>query len=300
MDMLLFSGPMRLSIVSGRPLLRIAIALTLVLCCTPLVDLRAAEGRNIQLQVGDETVRAFLVDESADASRPGMVVVHGWWGLNEQMMGVAEQVAGLGYAAIVPDLYRGRLPADLGYAHDFMRDLDEDRVMQVLKGAIMHLRSTPGASRRPVGMIGFDMGGRVTLTAAIKGLPVQAAVSFYGDTRHDRDEIGALQIPFLGIYARDDRETPPDQVAQFESVLAELGKDAKIVVMADVGRYFSNEDRPGYDPEATHGAWFHTQEFLSSHLNGVEFVPQRKGKAFNDERVEKGPRWKKKQPPVPR
>ncbi|HET6279156.1 MAG TPA: dienelactone hydrolase family protein [Candidatus Polarisedimenticolia bacterium] len=290
---------MRLSIASRRPFLRIPIALIPVLSGAPLGALHAAEGQNLQLQVGDESVRAFLVEESADASRPGVVVVHGWWGLNEQMRGVAERVAELGYTAIVPDLYRGRLPADLGYAYDFMRELDEERVMRILKGAIQHLRSMPGAARRPVGMIGFDMGGQLTFSAAIRGLPVQAAVSFYGDTRHDRDEIGALQIPFLGIYASDDRATPPDQVAQFESILAELGKDAEIVVMADAGRYFSNEDRPGYNPEATKNAWGHTREFLSGHLNGAEFVPQRKGKPFNDERVEKDPRWKKKQPPPP-
>lgn len=274
-------------------------ALSLVLSCGLLVSPQAAEGRNLQLQVGGETVRAYLVEEGADASRPGVVVVHGWWGLNEQMMGATERVAELGYTAITPDLYRGRLPADLGYAHDFMRDLDEDWVMRVLKGAISHLRSMPGASRRPVGMIGFDMGGQLTLTAAIRGLPVQTAVSFYGDTRSDREAIEALQIPFLGIYAQDDRATPPDEVKAFESILKELGKNAKIIVLSEVGRYFSNEDRPGYDPEATRSAWSLTQEFFASNLNGAEYRPQPKRGHFDDQRVEKD-RWKKKPPPAPR
>jgi carboxymethylenebutenolidase len=262
-----------------------------------LADLQAAEGQNAQFEVGGETVRAFMVQEDSDADRPGVVVVHGWWGLNEQIRGVTERVTELGYVAIVPDLYRGRLPADHGYAHDFMRDLDEKWAMQVLKGAIQYLRSMPGAARRPVGMIGFDMGGQLTLTAALQGLPVQTAISFYGDTRNNRDELELLDVPFLGIYARDDRATPPDEVKQFESLLEELGKTSKIVVMPDVGRYFSNEDRPGFDAEATASAWFLTNSFLADNLAGSEYEPRHRGNAFNDERVQKDSRWKKKQPP---
>lgn len=302
MNMLLFSGPMRLLIVSSRNrnltgLLRAGSALLIVLSCMAIADLQAAEGENTQFDVGGETVRAFIAQADSDAGRPGVVVVHGWWGLNEQIRGVTERVAELGYVAIVPDLYRGQLPADLGYAHDFMRDLDEKWAMKVLKGAIQHLRSAPGAARRPVGMIGFDMGGRLTLTAALQGLPVQTAISFYGDTRNDRDELEALDIPFLGIYARDDRATPPDEVEEFESLLEQLGKSAEIVVMPNVGRYFSNEDRPGFDGEATASAWFLTRGFLADNLAEAEYVPRHRGKAFNDEQVQKDSRWKKKQPP---
>ncbi len=277
-------------------LLRTGIVLLLGLSCTALADLHAAEGQNVQFKVGGGTVRAFMVQEDMDVNRPGVVVVHEWWGLNEQMRGVAERVAEFGFVVIVPDLYRGRLPGDLGYAYDFMRDLDEEWVMQVLQGAIQHLRSMPGASRRPVGMLGFDMGGRLTLSAALRGLPVQTAISFYGDTRNNRDELESLDVPFLGIFARDDRATPPDAVEQFEGLLKELEKNAKIVVMPDVGRFFSNEDRPGYDPEATSGAWSLTKEFLAGNLNGAEYVPRRKMPVFRDEPLEKEDRWKKRPP----
>ena len=83
---------------------------------------------------------------------------------------------------------------------------------------------------------------------------------------------------------------------QFEGLLKELEKNAKIVVMPDVGRFFSNEDRPGYDPEATSGAWSLTKEFLAVNLNGAEYVPRHKMPAFRDEPLEKDRRWKK-QPP---
>ncbi len=304
MNMLLFSGPMRPIIVTKRlsprrrwsGLLRTGTALLVGLFCTALADLHAAEGQNVQLEVGGGTVRAFMVQEDVDVNRPGVVVVHEWWGLNEQMRGVAERVAEFGYAVIVPDLYHGRLPGDLGYAYDFMRDLDEEWVMQVLQGAIQHLRSMPGASRRPVGMLGFDMGGRLTLSAALQGLPVQAAISFYGDTRSNREELESLDVPFLGIFARDDRATPPDAVERFETLLEELEKNAEILVMPNVGRFFSNEDRPGYDAEAASGAWYHMKEFLAGNLNGAEYVPRQKIQAFPDEPLDKERRWKKKPP----
>jgi carboxymethylenebutenolidase len=261
------------------------------------VDLQAAEGQNVQFEVRGESVRAYLVEDEVAAVRPGIVLVHGWWGLNEQMRGVAERVAGLGYPTIVPDLYRGRLPADLGYAHDFMRDLDENWAMQVLSGAMQQLRSAPGASRRPVGMIGFDMGGALTLTAALRGLPLQTAISFYGDTRDGRESLKALGVPFLGIFAGEDRATPPDAIERFEALLRELGKEAKIVVMPGVGRYFSNEDRPGYDPESTRGAWSHVEIFLAEHLDGAGYEQRRKGMVFGDGPVDRTERWKK---PAPR
>jgi len=305
MSMLLFSRFMRRLFVSNRPcsrrhapaILRAAIGLALILFCAPLGNLQAAEGRNIQLTVGGETVRAYLVDEARDPARRGVVVIHGWWGLNEQIRGVTERVAELGYVAITPDLYRGRLPADLGYASDFMRALDEKWVMKVLRGAIQQLRSMPGASRRPVGLIGFDMGGELALSAAILGLPAQAVISFYGDTRNDREQLADLNVPFLGIYAGDDRATPPDEVERFETLLNDLGKNAKITVIPSVGRFFCNEDRPGYDPEGTRSAWFLAGEFLDSHLTGVEYTPQGRKKSFDDGRVGKDSHWKKKPPP---
>jgi dienelactone hydrolase len=125
---------------------------------------------------------------------------------------------------------------------------------------------------------------------------VQTAISFYGDTRSNRDELESLDVPFLGIFARDDRATPPEAVEQFESLLEELDKKAKVVVMHNVGRFFSNEDRPGYDPEATSGAWYYTKEFLADNLNGAEYVPRHKGRVFLDEPLAKDRRWKKKPP----
>lgn len=277
---------------------RLALVSALVLACASFAQLRATEGRNVQLQVGGETVRAFIAGEDIGADRPGVVVVHGWWGMNAQIKGVTERVADLGYVAIVPDLYRGRLPADLGYANDFMRDLDQDWVMKVLQGAIRYLRSMPGARRRPVGMIGFDMGGELTLSAALQGLPVQSAVSFYGDTRNDPAQMELLDIPFLGIFAHDDRATPPADVEQFEAMLEELGKNVQIVTLSDVGRYFSNEDRPGFDAEATRSAWSITRDFFAGNLDGTEYQPRRhKGKTVGDKRAEKDPRWKNRKPP---
>ena len=119
---------------------------------------------------------AWFSAASAGAQAPGFVMIQEWWGLNEQMKGLADRLAGHGLSVLVPDLYRGRLAASPDEANHFMTGLDfGDAALQDVRGCARHLKAA-GAPK--VGVGGFCMGGALTVIAAVHVPEVDAAVCF--------------------------------------------------------------------------------------------------------------------------
>jgi carboxymethylenebutenolidase len=221
-------------------------------------------GSPTSFKVGDETVQAWLARPAASGpTTPGIVVIHEWWGLNQQIKGVADRLAKAGYVAIAPDLYRGKQPADAGLAHEMMRGLSENRAVGIIKGAVAHLRSIDKAGSRSVGTIGFCMGGRLALATGLRGAPVQATVMFYGSVETEEDAIEPLRSPLLGIFGAADRGIPVEDVRKFEAALKAANKKATIIVYPAAGHAFFNEDRAAYDRDAAEDSWNRTVEFLA-------------------------------------
>ncbi|HET8947643.1 MAG TPA: dienelactone hydrolase family protein [Candidatus Polarisedimenticolia bacterium] len=231
------------------------------------------EGRIITFKVRNEDVQGYLVRPEKSGSAPGIVVIHEWWGLNDQIKHVADRLAEDGYMAIAPDLFRGKQGTDAGLAHDLMRGLNEAWAVDVVTGAVAQLRAIevrerrgPVTGRMPVGTIGFSMGGRISLATALAGADVQAAVMYYGNVETDKAALAPLAVPLLGIYGNEDRDIPLEQVRAFQTALKEAGKDATVLVYPGVGRAFFNEERPSYDAEAAKDSWERTRMFLKKNL----------------------------------
>ena len=235
----------------------------------PVPPARAAvprKGEMVTLEVGDEKVQAYLSRPPGDGVRPGVVVIHEWWGLNDQIKGVADRLARLGYVAIAPDFYRGKATTDRGYAHEYMRGLSESRAVEIIKEATTYLRTPGGGAHRKVGTLGFCMGGRLSLAAALKGADLQAAVMFYGSVETTPDAVKPLVCPLLGVFGREDGGIPVEEVKKFEAALKAAGKTAEIQIYPGVGHAFFNEDSPGYDETMAGDAWERTRTFFARHL----------------------------------
>ena len=108
---------------------------------------------------------------TAGQGRPGIVVIQEWWGLNDQICGVADRFARAGYNALAPDLYKGRVVATPDEANHLMTGLDfPDATHQDLRGAALNLKGTSGK----VGVLGFCMGGALIFAGSAKaagGMP---------------------------------------------------------------------------------------------------------------------------------
>jgi carboxymethylenebutenolidase len=199
----------------------------------------------------------------AGAARPAVVVIQEWWGLNDQICGVADRFARAGFNALAPDLYQGRVTQEPDEANHLMTGLDfPGATHQDIRGAAMHLR----AEGSKVGVMGFCMGGALTVAAAVHVPEVSAAVCFYGIPPKEFADPAAIAIPFQGHFANLDDWCTPQAADALERAMKEAGK------VADIHRYqanhgFFNERRAGvYDAECAQLAWERTTGFLARHL----------------------------------
>lgn len=229
------------------------------------VVLAAGAERTVELQAGDEKVKAYLALPSGPA-RGIVVVVHEWWGLNDQIRGIADRLAAEGYAAIVPDLYRGEVAVDPERAHELMRGLQDTRAGAILRAAAGHLRASEEAAGRKAAVVGFCMGGRQALLAALGASDFAGVVMFYGTPVIEKEKLAALSAPVLGLFGADDKGIPIADVKAFEAAARGAGKSVDTHLYMGAGHAFFNEARPSYNKEAAADAWKRTLVFLEKAL----------------------------------
>jgi carboxymethylenebutenolidase len=220
-----------------------------------------AEGREL---------RGYLARPAgARADLPGVVVVHEWWGLNDNVRAMTRRLAGEGYAALAVDMYGGEVAGTAEEARTLMLEVMEAREAGArnLRAAAEYLGER-GAPR--VGVLGWCFGGGWALQSALF-MPerVDAAVVYYGQPVTDRADLARLEAPLLGVFGGADRGIPAAQVRQMEAALKALGKDAEIVVYPGAAHAFANPSGQAYDARAAQDAWSRTTAFLARHLRGT-------------------------------
>ena len=126
-----------------------------------------------------KTVDGYLEEPANSINAPGVVVIQEWWGLDDEVISVADRLATAGYRALVPDLYRGKLALEANEAEHLMNDLNfGDAASQDIRGAVQYLKAT-GSSK--VAVTGFCMGGALTILAACSVPELDATIVWYGN-----------------------------------------------------------------------------------------------------------------------
>lgn len=223
-------------------------------------------GETVSYASGSETVSGYLVKPEGAGPFPAVVVIHEWWGLNEQVKAEARKLAGEGYVALAVDLYRGRVATSSDEAHELSRGLPEDRARRDLLGAFAYLAGRKDVRAKSIGSIGWCMGGGWSLQLALAEPRLAAAVIYYGRLATDEAALGKLRAPVLGLFGEDDRGIPAASVRDFEAALKKLGKPAAIHLYAGAGHAFANETRPSYRKDAAEDAWAKTLGFFGENL----------------------------------
>jgi len=220
-------------------------------------------GKTVKFKRPDGQVCAgYYAAGGAGDESPGMVVIQEWWGLNEQIKGVANRLAEAGYRALVPDLYRGKVTLEAAEAEHFMGDLDfKDAATQDIRGAVQYLKSN---SRR-TGVIGFCMGGVLSILAAVYVKEADAAVSWYGLPPEEAADTSTIKIPVQGHFALKDQFFTPAQVDTLEAKF-KTGQVDYVIYRYQADHAFGNESGHNYDKEAAKLAWQRTFDFLEKHL----------------------------------
>ena len=203
---------------------------------------------------------------------PGVVVLQEWWGLVPQIKGACDRLASEGFVALAPDLYHGEMAehTEMDRAGELMTSLPPDRAARDMSAAIDHLLSLDTTTGNTVGVIGFCMGGMLTLLiAAQEGDRVAAAVPFYGAPLGDgAPDWSGLTAAVEGHLAENDDFFPPEAINALGAELREAGRDVVFHVYEGTGHGFANEENPlgTWDEAAAATAWARTLAFLGAHL----------------------------------
>jgi carboxymethylenebutenolidase len=217
-----------------------------------------------------KAVNGYLAEPRSGKNAPGVVVIQEWWGLNDQIRGVADKVAAAGYRALVPDLYRGKVAVEAKEAEHLMSGLNfGDAAGQDVRGAVQYLKST---GSKKAGVTGFCMGGALTLLASVNVPEADAAVAWYGFPPLEYVDASKIKAPLMAHWATQDEFFPIAKVDELEKKL----REAK--VKFEFHRYnakhaFANETADAknlpplkHDPKAAEQAWKRTFEFLGRNL----------------------------------
>jgi carboxymethylenebutenolidase len=207
---------------------------------------------------------SYCVAPWGDKKVPGIVVIQEWWGLNPQIKGVAERLGKAGYRTIVPDLFRGKIAKTSDEANHLMNGLDwDDALEQDIRGAVQYLRK---GSTAPVAVLGFCMGGALTIAAGARLSGIDAGVCFYGIPPVEKGDPRRLRVPMQFHFAHDDDWCTPEAVDKLERALRQ-GSAMFEVYRYDAKHAFMNEARPEvYDPPSATSAWERTLQFLLAQL----------------------------------
>jgi len=222
-------------------------------------------GESVQFDSAAGAASGYLARPTEPADPPaGVVVIQEWWGLVPHIEDVADRVAALGYVALAPDLYHGKSTVEAEEAHHLMEGLDWGRAAQELAGAVAHLRNVEGVGR--VGVVGFCMGGALTVIAAA-GPGVDAYAAFYGFPPEGAVDFDAIEAPGLILFGEHEDFFSVPEAEAFAEQQRGRGRPTEVVVYPGAGHAFFNDTRPeAYQQAAAESAWRRTVELFARHL----------------------------------
>lgn len=221
-------------------------------------------GEMISFQSNGSTCGGYL----ANGGGPGVIVIQEWWGLVPHIIDVADRYAAKGFTVLAPDLYHGQSSTEPDGAGKLMMGLNLATAAKDLSGAVDALVARTGRSK--VGVVGYCMGGALTLMLACsRPDAVAAAAPYYGVIGWPsvQPDWSAMTAKVVGEYAEEDDFASPDKVWGLEADLRALGKDVAMHVHPGTHHAFFNDTRPDvYDAGASATAFQRTLDLFAAQL----------------------------------
>jgi len=229
----------------------------------------------IDYKHGDTPLEGYLAyDDSFAGKRPGILVVHEWWGHNAYARKRAEQLASLGYVAFALDMYgKGVLAKTPKEAGEQAGRFKNDRALMRARAmaGLDVLRRYPKVDPNNLGAIGYCFGGTTVLELARAGADLKGVVSFHGTLETPNpDDAKNIRCKILVLTGADDPSVPPAQIAAFEDEMKKAHVDYKVIAYPGAVHAFTNPaagDDPkkgvAYNKEADEKSWEAMKEFFA-------------------------------------
>ncbi len=259
-----------MNMISRRRVVKgLAVGLPLaVVLADPLLARAAASGLDdVTIATADGRKVSGVLALPAKTPAPAVLVIHEWWGLNDQIKSVAAEFARQGYVALALDMYAGKVarPGDRDAARRYMKSVKPAQGRETVKAWARWLKAHEKSTGK-VGTIGWCFGGGLSLDASLAE-PVDATVIYYGRVNAEAAELKALKGPVLGHFATRDKWINRDMVSGFEAEMKKAGKTlTRHWYEAD--HAFANPTGARYDKADAKLAWARTLAFLEANLGG--------------------------------
>jgi dienelactone hydrolase len=236
-------------------------------------------GKAVEYSAQGVVMKGYLAyDENIKGKRPGVLVVHEWWGLNEYARKRARMLAEIGYTALAVDMYgsgkQATHPDDAGkFSSELMKNFEVTNAR--FMAAMDFLKQQASVDPTRIAAIGYCFGGGVVLNMARQGVDLKGVVSFHGSLAAVKPaQPGGIKAKILVLHGADDKFTTPDQIEKFKQEMKAADADFQFISYPGAMHSFTNPEADAYgkkfnlplayNAEADKKSWQEMKEFLES------------------------------------
>lgn len=249
----------RRSVVQGLA----SLPLAAILADARLARAQAETLSKVTTKTADGRVVEAALALPKQARAPGLILIHEWWGLNDQIKAVAADLAREGFAALAIDLYNGEATDDPTRARQLAGSIKAAEAEAALAAWVPWLRAHPTASGA-VGSMGWCLGGAWSLNASV-ATPLEATVIYYGRCNLPAQTLARLKGPVIGHFGTRDKYINGEMVGAFEAAMKEAGKTYQ-VYWYEADHAFANPTGNNFQKAEAQLAWSRTVDFLKKTL----------------------------------
>lgn len=234
-------------------------------------------GKNVEYSAQGVVLKGYIAyDNKVQGKRPGVLVVHEWWGLNEYARKRARMLAELGYTALAVDMYgegkQAMHPDDAKkFSSETMKNFDTAKARFIAGMDFLKKQPTVDAGR--IAAIGYCFGGGVVLNMARQGVDLKGVASFHGSLAAVKPTVPGMVKAKLRVYTgADDKFVPAEAVEAFKKEMAEARADFKVIAYPGAIHSFTNPDATklgkkynlplAYNEKADKESWEDMKKFL--------------------------------------
>jgi len=249
-----------------------------ILCFTATAEARL-QTQVMEYRQGGVVLEGYLAyDDAFKGKRPGVLVVHEWWGINEFIKEKTENLAKLGYVAFAADIYgKGVRTTDFQEAAVIsgMYRKEPELLRSRANAGLTKLKSLKQTDGKRLAAIGYCFGGTTVLELARSGADVKGVVSFHGGLgTEDPADAKNIRASILVLHGADDPYVPPEEVRKFQDEMSQAGVDWQMIFYGGAVHSFTNLDAgsdktkgAAYHERADRRSWQAMRDFLYNLLN---------------------------------
>jgi carboxymethylenebutenolidase len=227
------------------------------------------ESRWVQFSSGEEFINGYLSVPGHKSLTPAILIIHEVFGLTAHFEELTTRFAREGYVTLAIDLYcrdekRIKSFSDRHELTQFVSSLNQDQMMNDASSTVGYLKHHP-LCNKSIGVVGYCMGGAISMNLAASNVPLDVAVVYYGRNPEPIDKVRNIKVPLLAFYGENDWLM--EKIPALREKLDQYGKEYELYTYPGADHAFFNDTRENYHAQAAQDSSNKTQVFLRRYLS---------------------------------